>query len=146
MKIILSSLNRIFFLYRNQQTTKLRSTDQGDYHVTNEINSEHQYDFMSHDNHGILVRNLDASISDLPISIVSFLYANLARIGQPLTSSLMHKIYSKLKNSMFEMDVISISDFASGCINQYNLNTDYILYSQSVNRLTRNLFQGFFWR
>ena len=101
---------------------------------------------MNHENHALLISKIEVLIPYLSLSDLSTLYSSLGNIGQPLSSPIMHKIYSILKNAMFEMDIISIAHFASGCISNNNISTQFRLYNQSVSAISRNLFRGFLWR
>ena len=46
---------------------------------------ELQHEFRRHEKHSILIENLSPEIPNLPLNVLSSLYAQLSKFGQPLT-------------------------------------------------------------
>ena len=114
---------------------------------------ELQHEFRRHEKHPILIENLLPLIPELPLTVLGSLYAKLSKFGQPLTSPIMHKLYCRLKRSMFELDLHSITDFVDGHINSDgHLKTGseservFRNYNRKLTVLSSNMLQGFLWR
>ena len=46
---------------------------------------ELQHEFRRHEKHSVLIENLSPEIPNLPLNVLSSLYAQLSKFGQPLT-------------------------------------------------------------
>jgi len=112
---------------------------------------ELQHEFRRHEKHSVLIENLSPEIPNLPLNVLSSLYAQLSKFGQPLTSPVMHQLHCLLKRSMFDLDLFSITDFVDGHINSdghLKTGAEQIFknYNRKLTVLSSNMLQGFLWR